>query len=109
MCTYNSSASTRLLAAIWWFFTLIMVSSYTAQLASFLTIENPVKPFENIAELAKQNVIKYGAKTRGSTVNFFRVGSLCIFSVVCFKVVYTRSFWISCSARCSDSGAGEEL
>ena len=29
--------STRTLASIWWFFTLIMISSYTANLAAFLT------------------------------------------------------------------------
>ena len=31
--------STRMVAGIWWFFTLIMISSYTANLAAFLTGE----------------------------------------------------------------------
>ena len=31
------SVSTRMVAGMWWFFTLIMISSYTANLAAFLT------------------------------------------------------------------------
>lgn len=65
-----------MVASIWWFFTLIMVSSYTANLAAFLTVETSTTPFKNVWELANQNVIKYGAKKGGSTVNFFRV---CVF------------------------------
>lgn len=66
------AVSTRMVASIWWFFTLIMVSSYTANLAAFLTIETTATPFKNVRELYNQNVIKYGAKKGGSTVNFFR-------------------------------------
>lgn len=68
-----SAVSTRMVASIWWFFTLIMVSSYTANLAAFLTIETTATPFKNVRELYNQNIIKYGAKKGGSTVNFFRV------------------------------------
>nr|XP_018900134.1 PREDICTED: glutamate receptor ionotropic, kainate 3-like [Bemisia tabaci] len=64
--------STRMVAGIWWFFTLIMVSSYTANLAAFLTVEDLSLPFRNVEELANQNTIKYGAKAGGSTANFFR-------------------------------------
>lgn len=60
-------------AGVWWFFTLIMVSSYTANLAAFLTIETLATPFKNIDELAKQEEVKYGAKQNGATYNFFRV------------------------------------
>lgn len=67
-----SAASTRLVAGVWWFFTLIMVSSYTANLCAFLTIEILVTPFANIEELANQEVIKYGAKADGATANYFR-------------------------------------
>lgn len=66
------AVSTRMVASIWWFFTLIMVSSYTANLAAFLTVETTATPFKNVRELYNQNIIKYGAKKGGSTVNFFR-------------------------------------
>lgn len=65
-----------MVSGFWWFFTLIMVSSYTANLAAFLTTENPDTPFDNINELverAEKMGIKYGAKAGGATANFFKV------------------------------------
>jgi hypothetical protein len=56
---------------MWWFFTLIMVSSYTANLAAFLTIENPSPLIESVQDLVNGKV-KYGAKAGGSTLAFFR-------------------------------------
>ncbi|XP_055852897.1 glutamate receptor ionotropic, kainate 2-like isoform X2 [Episyrphus balteatus] len=65
--------STRAVASFWWFFTLILVSSYTANLAAFLTVESLSTPIENAEDLAagKGNV-KYGAKKGGSTFTFFQ-------------------------------------
>lgn len=78
-----------MLASIWWFFTLIMVSSYTANLAAFLTIEQKVEVFRDVTELAKQDAIKYGAKKGGSTANFFRVSHL-VFEGVGFSYFELR-------------------
>ncbi|XP_022900361.2 glutamate receptor ionotropic, kainate 2-like [Onthophagus taurus] len=67
--------ATRMVAGIWWFFTLIMVSSYTANLAAFLATENPDIPFNNVYELNERAArlgIKFGAKKNGATLNFFR-------------------------------------
>ncbi|XP_011645390.1 glutamate receptor ionotropic, kainate 2-like [Pogonomyrmex barbatus] len=64
--------STRMMASCWWFFCLIMVSSYTANLAAFLTVETVTSPFDNVEELAKKKDIKYGAKATGSTFDFFK-------------------------------------
>ncbi|XP_013793577.1 glutamate receptor ionotropic, kainate 1-like, partial [Limulus polyphemus] len=63
--------STRVVAGIWWFFTLIMVSSYTANLAAFLTVERLVTPIESADDLAKQSTIHYGCVQSGSTLAFF--------------------------------------
>ncbi|XP_017845731.1 glutamate receptor ionotropic, kainate 2 isoform X1 [Drosophila busckii] len=64
--------STRTISSIWWFFTLIMVSSYTANLAAFLTIVNPTSSIDNVEDLANnKDEVQYGAKRTGSTRNFF--------------------------------------
>ena len=62
-----------MIAALWWFFTLIMISSYTANLAAFLTVERMEAPIESSEDLAKQTKIKYGCLESGSTRAFFRV------------------------------------
>ena len=67
--------STRTLASIWWFFTLIMISSYTANLAAFLTVSRMASPIENAEDLAKQTTIQYGCKSDGSTFNFFKTSN----------------------------------
>lgn len=67
------SLSTRLVAAIWYFFTLIMISSYTANLAAFLTVEKVVYPIERAEELYRHpQRIKYGCVESGSTGSFFQ-------------------------------------
>jgi ionotropic kainate glutamate receptor 2 len=58
---------------IWWFFTLIIISSYTANLAAFLTVERMITPIENAADLSEQTEISYGTLEGGSTMTFFRV------------------------------------
>lgn len=64
---------TRLAAAIWWFFALIVISSYTANLAAFLTKEQMEESIGNVEDLAKESKIKYGLLTGGSTETFFKV------------------------------------
>ncbi|XP_061316791.1 glutamate receptor ionotropic, kainate 3-like [Pezoporus flaviventris] len=39
--------STRIIGGIWWFFTLIIISSYTANLAAFLTVERMESPIDS--------------------------------------------------------------
>ncbi|XP_065364338.1 glutamate receptor ionotropic, kainate 2 isoform X3 [Calliphora vicina] len=65
--------STRAAASFWSFFTLILVSSYTANLAAFLTVESLSTPIENVEDLAaNKGGVNYGAKNGGSTFTFFK-------------------------------------
>nr|XP_018914415.1 PREDICTED: glutamate receptor ionotropic, kainate 2-like isoform X2 [Bemisia tabaci] len=66
------ATSTRIVGGIWWFFTLIIISSYTANLAAFLTVERMITPIENAEGLAAQTDISYGTLDSGSTMTFFR-------------------------------------
>ena len=62
-----------MVAGMWWFFTLIMISSYTANLAAFLTVERMESPIASAEDLSKQHAIKYGCLRGGSTSAFFKV------------------------------------
>ncbi|XP_071646445.1 glutamate receptor ionotropic, kainate 2 isoform X3 [Temnothorax longispinosus] len=66
------ATSTRIVGGIWWFFTLIIISSYTANLAAFLTVERMITPIEHAEDLASQTDIAYGTLDSGSTMTFFR-------------------------------------
>ncbi|XP_068994304.1 glutamate receptor ionotropic, kainate 2 isoform X2 [Neodiprion pinetum] len=66
------ATSTRIVGGIWWFFTLIIISSYTANLAAFLTVERMITPIENAEDLEGQTDIVYGTLDSGSTMTFFR-------------------------------------
>lgn len=66
------AASTRLVTGMWWFFALMMLNSYTANLAAFLTNSRQASSINNAEDLAAQNKIKYGALLGGSTMGFFR-------------------------------------
>ncbi|XP_071951854.1 glutamate receptor 4-like isoform X2 [Antedon mediterranea] len=66
------SVGGRLVGAVWWFFTLIFIASYTANLAAFLTIEVMIPAFNSVDDLANQSIIKYGAVINGSTMDFFK-------------------------------------
>lgn len=79
ICFSNRSLSGRIVGGVWWFFTLIIISSYTANLAAFLTVERMVSPIESAEDLAKQSEIAYGTLDSGSTKEFFRVRDTLLF------------------------------
>ncbi|XP_077963193.1 glutamate receptor 1 isoform X2 [Gasterosteus aculeatus] len=73
------SLSGRIVGGVWWFFTLIIISSYTANLAAFLTVERMVSPIEGAEDLAKQTEIAYGTLEGGSTKEFFKRSKIAVF------------------------------
>uniref|UniRef100_A0A8C4NCY2 Uncharacterized protein n=1 Tax=Eptatretus burgeri TaxID=7764 RepID=A0A8C4NCY2_EPTBU len=73
------SLSGRIVGGVWWFFTLIIISSYTANLAAFLTVERMVSPIEGAEDLAKQTEIAYGTVQSGSTKDFFRRSGIAVY------------------------------
>ncbi|XP_069497037.1 glutamate receptor ionotropic, kainate 5 isoform X3 [Ambystoma mexicanum] len=64
--------STRCVSGVWWAFTLIIISSYTANLAAFLTVQRMEVPIESADDLADQTNIEYGTIQGGSTMTFFQ-------------------------------------
>lgn len=67
-------------ASMWWFFSLIMTSSYTANLAAFLTMERMGPMIDSAEALAKQTKIKYGTVDGGSTQKFFKDSNYSIYA-----------------------------
>ena len=63
----------RIVASSWWFFTLIIISSYTANLAAFLTVDRMKSPIKGAEDLAAQTQIEYGTLDQSSSQAFFEV------------------------------------
>lgn len=75
-----------------------MISSYTANLAAFLTVERMDSPIESAEDLAKQTKIKYGALRGGSTAAFFRVSEAAdrVYQQFITKIINIKSDIIVC-------------
>ncbi|CAG2107477.1 unnamed protein product, partial [Medioppia subpectinata] len=63
--------SGRLVAATWWLFGFIIIASYTANLAAFLTVSRLDSPIESLDDLAKQYKIKYAPQVGTSSSTYF--------------------------------------
>ncbi|XP_018494805.2 glutamate receptor 1 [Galendromus occidentalis] len=74
------SVSGRIVGGVWWFFTLIIISSYTANLAAFLTVERMVTPINSADDLAKQTEVEYGTLESSSTQDFFRKSKIAVYA-----------------------------
>lgn len=64
---------------MWWFFAMIMLASYTANLAAFLTKEGMESTIESVQALADQTVVKYGAVLEGATLAFFQGSNVSLY------------------------------
>lgn len=68
-----------------------MVSSYTANLAAFLTVESKFYAIKSVQDLANNPYgVTYGAKKGGATFGFFKVKVL---SIYCFFILECI-FWV---------------
>nr|QRN45436.1 kainate-selective glutamate receptor 1 [Carausius morosus] len=74
------SISGRIVGSVWWFFTLILISSYTANLAAFLTVERMVTPINSPEDLVSQNEVQYGTLKYGATWDFFRRSQITLYN-----------------------------
>lgn len=64
--------SGRMIAATWWLFGFIIIASYTANLAAFLTVSRLEQPISSLDDLAAQYKIEYGPIKGSSAENYFR-------------------------------------
>ena len=62
----------KTLIAVWWLFALMMVSSYTANLAAFLTVKKIQPPISSVTDLKDQATIKFGTVRNSGVETFFK-------------------------------------
>ncbi|XP_019635244.1 PREDICTED: glutamate receptor ionotropic, delta-1-like [Branchiostoma belcheri] len=73
------ASSGRMLSGFWWFFTLIMISTYTANLAAFLTVTRMDTPVRSVDDLAAQTSMPYGTVEDSSLYTFFKASSIGVY------------------------------
>ncbi|XP_024885188.1 ionotropic receptor 25a isoform X1 [Temnothorax curvispinosus] len=64
--------SGRLVAATWWLFGFIIIASYTANLAAFLTVSRLEIPIETLEDLSKQYKIQYAPIANSPAYVYFQ-------------------------------------
>ena len=76
VCTLGSeyhplSFASRTIVVAWWFVVLVLISSYTAQLAASLTTESISRKINSINDLTNQDYIQYGTVGNTEVEEFF--------------------------------------
>ena len=64
--------SGRLIAATWWLFGFIIIATYTANLAAFLTVSRLETPIESLDDLSKQFKVQYAPENGSVAMTYFQ-------------------------------------
>lgn len=64
--------SGRTLVAAYWIFVVLMLATFTANLAAFLTVERMQSPIKNLEHLASQSSVKYSVINSSTAMTFFK-------------------------------------
>jgi hypothetical protein len=60
-----------MVSATWWLFGFIVIASYTANLAAFLTVSRLDTPVESLDDLVKQYKIQYSPINNSASMDYF--------------------------------------
>ncbi|KAL6045234.1 hypothetical protein STEG23_009526, partial [Scotinomys teguina] len=71
-----TTLATRMMMGAWWLFALIVISSYTANLAAFLTITRIESSIQSLQDLSKQTDIPYGTVLDSAVYQHVRMKGL---------------------------------
>ncbi|KAF6208104.1 hypothetical protein GE061_016554 [Apolygus lucorum] len=66
------SLSARTLVAAYWLFVVLMLATFTANLAAFLTVERMQSPVQSLKQLARQSRINYTVVQDSDAHSYFR-------------------------------------
>ena len=64
--------SGRVLVASYWLFVVLMLATFTANLAAFLTVERMQTTVQSLEELARQSKINYTVVANSSYMEYFK-------------------------------------
>ncbi|KAJ8675501.1 hypothetical protein QAD02_011287 [Eretmocerus hayati] len=64
--------SSRTLVAAYWLFVVLMLATFTANLAAFLTVERMQSPVQSLEQLARQSRINYTVLENSTTHQYFK-------------------------------------
>ncbi|KYN04416.1 Glutamate receptor, ionotropic kainate 2 [Cyphomyrmex costatus] len=64
--------SSRTLVAAYWLFVVLMLATFTANLAAFLTVERMQSPVQSLEQLARQSRINYTVLANSSAHQYFK-------------------------------------
>uniref|UniRef100_A0A8C9TDI3 Glutamate receptor n=1 Tax=Scleropages formosus TaxID=113540 RepID=A0A8C9TDI3_SCLFO len=67
-----TSMALRIVMGSWWLFTLIVCSSYTANLAAYLTVSRMDSAVRTFQDLSKQNDLAYGTVRDSAVYDYFK-------------------------------------
>ncbi|XP_066286903.1 glutamate receptor ionotropic, kainate 2-like isoform X1 [Branchiostoma lanceolatum] len=73
---YPKSAAGRFTAGVWWLVILILIATYTANLAAHLTIGRLQETVGSVEDLAKQTEIAYGTVLSSGPHSFFQQSTI---------------------------------
>lgn len=73
---HPKALSGRLISAIWWLFTILLLACYFGNLNSTLHSNNKHVSIKSFEDLANQDLIDYGTVESGSTMLFFKAYSV---------------------------------
>lgn len=88
------TVSCRLLTSAWWFFGLIIISSYTANLAAFLTVTKIETPIKSITDLALQKQVRYGTVRNTYAMSMFKNSQLEILQHMWYNMDALHPDWM---------------
>lgn len=77
-----NALSVRVIAAVWWLFTIALLAAYIANFTALLSSGSEQLPIQTFEDLVKQRKLEFGTLDGSSTFYFFKVQriSLCTYT-----------------------------
>lgn len=77
---FPSTVSGKILVSSWWIFVLLLITSYTANLTAFLTVEKTETPIKSITDLVTQSKVKFGTVRGSGIMSYLKTNKVELFT-----------------------------